>query len=114
VATTTTTELDCRECGACCVNPPANRADGYVWWVEVYDGDAILERAELVKRLVVLDDQGVPHLRLTRDGRCKGLRGVMGRDVKCGIYEARPTPCRTVMPGDELCLKYRRAHGFIQ
>lgn len=95
------------------MNPPPNQVDGYVWWVEVQDGDPILDRAGLVKKLVVHDEQGVPHLRLTRDGRCKALRGVMGREVKCGIYEARPTPCRTVMPGDELCVKYRRLHGFL-
>lgn len=103
--------LDCRTCGACCVNHPANRAEGFASWVEVEPGDRLLRDDELVRRLVVRDEDGVPHLRLTDGGRCLALAGALGRRVRCRIYHARPSPCRRVQAGDELCLQYRAAHG---
>ena len=105
-------ELDCRTCGACCVNPPSNRDEGFHSWVEVADRDAILERSDLVSKHVIYDADGVPHLRLAPDGRCLALRGALGRDVRCGIYHQRPTPCRTVQAGDALCRRYRASHGL--
>jgi Fe-S-cluster containining protein len=102
---------DCRRCGACCVNPPDNRAEGFAWWVEVIDGDGLLAKPDLVRKLLVRDADGVPHLRLVDGGRCAALRGSVGRAVRCGIYRDRPTPCRVVQPGDALCLRYRRAAG---
>ena len=106
------TSADCQRCGACCVNLPSNRAEGFTSWVEIADGDAILERADLVRKHVVRDADGVPHLRLADDGRCLALRGALGRDVSCGIHHHRPSPCRTVQPGDALCLRYRHEHGI--
>lgn len=106
-----TAELDCQRCGACCVNLPSNRAEGFAYWVEIGEGDAILERADLVRKHVVHDGDGVPHLRIVDDGRCLALRGALGKQVDCTIYHHRPSPCRTVQPGDELCLRYRREHG---
>jgi len=102
--------LDCRSCGACCVNLPSNRAEGFTAWVEIEDGDAILERPDLVRKLV-RDIDGVPHLRLAPDGRCLALRGAVGREVDCSIYHERPSPCRHVQPGDPLCRRYRHEHG---
>ena len=106
------TEYDCRTCGACCVNLPENRAEGFVSWVEVAPDDVILTRVDLVKKLVVRDADGVPHLRLADDGRCLALRGALGRDVTCAIYRERPSPCRRVQAGDPLCRRYRQAHGL--
>lgn len=103
-------ELDCRRCGACCVNPPPNRDADFPWWVEIAVGDAILEREALAK-LVIHDPDGVPHLRLLHDGRCIALRGTPGRETTCAIYDDRPSPCRTVQPGDVLCTRYRLEHG---
>lgn len=102
--------MNCRECGACCKNLPSNGA--FAWWVEVEEDAAILGRADLVKKHVVRDAEGVPHLRIADDGRCLALRGALGRDVECGIYHWRPAPCRRVQPGDELCLRYRAEHGI--
>lgn len=102
--------LDCQSCGACCVNLPSNRAESFTSWVEIADSDAILRRPDLA-RLVVRDAAGVPHLRLTPDGRCHALRGALGRRVSCGIYAARPSPCRRVQAGDANCLRYRAEHG---
>ena len=102
--------MNCQECGACCKNLPSNGA--FPWWVEIADGDAILARADLVTKHVVRDADGVPHLRIAGDGRCLALRGALGRDVACGIYHHRPSPCRRVQPGDALCLRYRAEHGI--
>lgn len=94
------------------MNLPSNRAESFTSWVEVEDGDRILEDAELARRLVVLDAGGVPHLRLVDSGRCAALRGVPGRRVSCRIYHVRPSPCRRVQPGDPLCERYRTEHGL--
>ncbi|HVK75736.1 MAG TPA: YkgJ family cysteine cluster protein [Kofleriaceae bacterium] len=104
--------LDCRRCGACCVNLPANAAEGFVGWVEVEPGDRLLDQAELARKLVVRDADGVPHLKLAPDGRCLALRGRLGERVRCDVYHHRPSPCRRVQAGDPLCRRYRQAHGL--
>jgi len=104
--------LDCQRCGACCVNLPSNRAEGFASWVEVAEADALLGRADLVRKHVVRDANGIAHLRLADDGRCLALRGALGHAVSCAIYHHRPSPCRKVQPGDALCLRYRREHGL--
>ncbi len=103
---------DCQRCGACCVNLPENQEAGFASWVEIEPDDRILERPELVRRLVVRDRDDVPHLRLAPDGRCLALKGGLGRRVKCDIYNDRPSPCRRVQAGDELCRRYRVVHGI--
>jgi hypothetical protein len=104
--------LDCRACGACCCNPAQNRADGFHDWVEVKRRDAILREPELVRRFVILNAEGAPHLRLAPGGRCAALEGRVGRRVSCTIYEHRPSPCRRVQPGDARCLEYRRERSL--
>ncbi len=104
--------LDCRRCGACCRNPADNRAEGFSGWVPVEPGDRILRKPDLVRRHVVASDEGVLHLRLDPAGRCLALRGALGRDVRCVIYHDRPSPCRRVQAGSELCLSYRAAAGL--
>ena len=104
-------ELDCRKCGACCVNLPANRAQGFGYWVEISPEDRILRREDLVRKHVTYDAQRVPHLRLAHDGRCLALRGELG-SVSCSIYHERPTPCRRVEPGDPQCRRARAEHGL--
>jgi Fe-S-cluster containining protein len=106
-----TAALDCRTCGACCVNLPSNRAEQFPWWVEIADDDRILERADL-RKYVVRDADGVPHLRLAGDSRCIALRGALGRETACAIYADRPSPCRHVQRGDALCKRYRHEHGL--
>jgi Fe-S-cluster containining protein len=103
-------DLDCRRCGACCKNLPSN--GNFRWWVEVAPDDALLASSDLVRKHVVRDAEGVPHLRIAPDGRCLALRGALGRRVDCAIYHHRPSPCRRVQPGDELCLRYRAEHGM--
>jgi Fe-S-cluster containining protein len=104
--------LDCQACGACCVNLPSNAAEGFTSWVELEDGARLLGRADLVRKLVVRDGAGVPHLRIAADGRCLALRGAIGARVRCDVYALRPHACRRVQPGDAWCLRYRREHGL--
>lgn len=104
------TQDDCVFCGACCVNPPENAREGYIYYVPVSPRDGILADPALASRFVTYDDAGTPHLRLVEDGRCKALRGAIGKKVGCTIYPIRPTACRRVEAGSELCLRYRSAH----
>lgn len=107
---------DCQRCGACCCNLPSNHAEGFADWVEIEADAPLLRRADLVRKLVRLDEDGVPHLRQVASDRnsasssCIALRGALGRDVHCTIYHLRPRPCRTVQPGDGSCLEARRQH----
>ena len=103
---------DCQACGACCVNLPANRATGVAYWVEIGSSDRLLARRDLVRKHVAYDPSGRPHLRMAHDGSCLALRGQLGAKVECAIYHARPGPCRRVQPGDDACLRSRRAHGL--
>ena len=103
---------DCQACGACCVNMPANRAQGVTYWVELSPSDRLLTRRDLLRKHVTYDRQGVPHLRMAPDGRCLALHGDLGDDVTCSIYRDRPSPCRRVQAGDETCLRSRAAHGI--
>lgn len=80
--------------------------------MQIDDDDDLLRRKDLVRRLVILDNQNVPHLKLDRDGRCLALKGKIGRSVSCGIYHWRPSPCRKVEAGSKLCLGYRKAAGL--
>ncbi|MFO0722582.1 MAG: YkgJ family cysteine cluster protein [Myxococcota bacterium] len=102
--------FDCQRCGACCKNPRENEAEGVSAYVEIAPSDSILKKKDLVRKLVVLDSEGTPHLRLAPDGRCAALQGVLGRRVSCRIYHHRPSPCRRVEPGSKLCLRYRADH----
>jgi Fe-S-cluster containining protein len=94
------------------VNPRENVGEGYIAYVAVARDDAILRRKDLTKKLVVLDEEGLPHLRLDRDGRCLSLQGAVGRSVSCRIYAYRPAACRRVEAGSDLCLRYRRDQGI--
>jgi Fe-S-cluster containining protein len=104
-------DFDCRACGACCVNPDENRAEGVVDWVEVGPDEPLLRDARRAARLVVTNGAGVRHLRLDPDGRCLALRGRLGRRVECTIYACRPDGCRRVEPGGAHCRQYRRERG---
>ena len=43
---------------------------------------------------------------------CNFLRGTPGQRVSCGIYETRPTTCRTLAPGSMDCIEARDEFGF--
>lgn len=103
---------DCQSCGACCTNPDENRREGFAWYVEVPRGEKLLSRRDLMKRYVVHDDDGVPHLRLDPSGRCAALAGRLGERVRCLIYADRPRGCRLVEAGSPRCLEARAERGI--
>ena len=104
--------LDCVTCGACCTNPDENRREGFVHYVEVAAGEALLSKRDLLKRYTVVDERGVVHLRLDPSGRCVALRGKLGVDVHCTIYSTRPRGCRLVEAGSKRCLLAREERGI--
>lgn len=104
--------LDCTRCGACCCNPDENREEGTDAYVEVTRRDVILKHPHAVARYVKLDAQGRAHLRLDAGQRCVGLRGALGRSVRCELYSLRPAACRRVEAGSAECLKARRERGI--
>ncbi|GAC1371334.1 MAG: hypothetical protein NVS3B10_13410 [Polyangiales bacterium] len=102
---------DCVTCGACCYNTDENREIDYVDYVEIAARDRILRRPELVRRLVVLDDDLVPHMKMNHHQRCAALSGRLGVKVGCTIYHDRPTLCREFSAGSEMCIQVRRERG---
>jgi Fe-S-cluster containining protein len=103
--------LDCVTCGACCRNPAENRAEGYLWYLPVEETQ-LLSKRDLVKKHVVRDPSGAPHLRLDPSGRCTALVGRIGERVRCTIYALRPKGCRMLQPGDPRCLQARAEQGI--
>lgn len=106
-------ELDCQRCGACCVNPAENRAEGYLFYVLVDRAAPLLRKPDLVRRLLHYDEEQTPHLRLVgEEQRCVALRGGLGKRVRCEIYRDRPLACKRVEAGSARCLQARREHGL--
>ena len=98
----------CQQCGACCatlrVSFPAEETDG--------GGGCVPQALTEVYGNVVC-------MRTTADGRCLALRGTVGMDVSCAIYELRPSSCREFAPlaalgrGDDACNDVRRRCGLL-
>jgi Fe-S-cluster containining protein len=103
--------FDCIRCGACCVNTPDNRAEGFEDYVEVKKHDGLMRRKDLLAVYARRNEHGQVHLRLEPDGRCAALVGRVAESVHCAIYASRPHVCRRVLAGSEECLAARRAQG---
>lgn len=102
----------CTRCGACCA---AFRVD--------------FDRSELASATPrgVPDAFAVPvtgttmRMRGTDEARtrCCALEGEIGMEVRCTIYDRRPSPCREFAPyaplgiGDDACARARRRHGLL-
>jgi Fe-S-cluster containining protein len=104
-------EYDCVTCGACCYNPDDNRDLEYIDYIEIEARDRIMKKPDLVRRLVVLDKDFLPHMRLNHHQRCVALTGRLGVEVGCSIYLDRPSPCRTFKAGSKHCKQYRKERG---
>ncbi len=107
----TSVSYDCERCGACCINPPENVREGFDAYVEIGARDAIRQRPERLRRYA-RETGGKLHMRILTDGRCIALSGSVGERVQCRIYFSRPSPCRRVQAGSELCQRYRREQGL--
>ncbi len=102
--------LDCRKCGICCVS---------LTWGDTYVDVTPADEKRLGKRFVRLHViHGEIRTRPTtnktgpikgvEDCRCVALRGSIGKQVSCTIYENRPKVCRKALrPGDSQCLAVR-------
>ena len=105
-------DYDCQTCGACCCNAADNEAAGVRLWVEVDAEERLLRQRKIKDRHIVRDADGLAHLRMDDQGRSTALRGRLGRDVRCSIYEVRPRACRRVQPGDPDCERARLERGI--
>lgn len=103
---------DCQSCGACCCNTAKNIAQDYPFYVEVEKSDVLFKtRRKLLAEVAEPDDKGVYHLKLVGDEqRCIALKGELGEQVTCSIYQFRPSGCRQVTGGDDECLRARKLH----
>lgn len=95
-----TSDNPCLSCGACCMT----------FRVSFYWTEALALPDEMSERVG-------PHLACmagtnARRPRCAALgRGDAG-PMACGVYEARPSPCREVQVGDDKCLRARAGLGL--
>ncbi len=109
-----TEEPECKSCGACCVGKSA-------------DGDFVpvtrLDRKRLPSKYVkklqdVAPPEDGPHaFTLKRFGAheaCVALKGTLGKDVACDIYDVRPSFCRTFERGSPECHARRKELFFIK
>ena len=97
--------FDCQRCGACCA----------VFRVSFYfaEADDVTPGGVPVQ---LTRPVGSLHRCMagteTKPVRCAALEGQVGSQVACTIYPQRSSTCRSVMPGDEQCLKARAACGL--
>ena len=94
----------CTECGACCASFRVS-----FYWAEAEDGGgtvpvAMTEKVDSFHRCMRGTWSAAP--------RCTALSGEVGRQVACGIYAQRPSPCREVEQGSAQCQRARARHGL--
>jgi Fe-S-cluster containining protein len=102
---------DCQQCGACCINQQAAPAVGYVRLTK--------HESKQMKRLglsVVQTDNksllGTRNRVGTTHSVCVALRGHVGGQCGCAIYELRPHNCRQFEVGSRLCRTAREEAGL--
>lgn len=80
-------EDPCQSCGACCASYRVS-----FYWGESSEAPGGSVPAELTEQVnqQMLCMQGTN----TYPPRCTALRGEVGKQVSCAIYEQRPTTCR--------------------
>ena len=101
----------CQSCGACCAT---YRVTFHAGELDEFPGGTVPSSfAEgITSAMACMKGTG------QSPSRCKALRGDIGREVSCAIYEFRPSPCREFAPlaavgrGDEACNDARRRHGL--
>jgi Fe-S-cluster containining protein len=102
-------DYSCLACGACCL---ADYADVSYVSVSEQDYDQLTPHEQ--ETLVHTDHVGLIRRRSLRtasrasDCRCIALRGNVGSEVTCSIYERRPGVCRRFEPGGTACSLARR------
>lgn len=94
-------DFDCLKCGACCVEA------GVVF---VYPDEKIAARTKPLRQRFAKHYPDLKMRELDRhcEGRCKSLKGVVGKNASCGVYENRPRVCRQFEPRSEGCISSRQ------
>lgn len=94
----------CLACGACCAS---FRVDFAIYELEGMGGRVPHGLAVEVKGNTCRM-RGTDHVPI----RCAALTGQVGKQVACGIYEWRPSPCREFEAGSDACHRARARHGL--
>jgi uncharacterized protein len=90
--------FDCRTCGACCACCWGNNR------VRLTSEDRI--------RLLSKDGYVQGWYMATTNGRCNALEGTVGEQVRCKLYDIRPTNCADYKAGGSHCLDARQEVGI--
>ena len=94
----------CQQCGACCVS---FRVDFSVEELDHHGGTVPIGLTDpLTATLCRM--RGTDH----SPPRCAALSGQVGRQVACGIYEWRASPCREFSEGGDACAGARIRQGL--
>jgi Fe-S-cluster containining protein len=102
---------DCQRCGACCTNPEAVPATGYV----ALSNHEAKQMRRLGLSVVHNDDRALLGTRNrieTSHPICVALGGQIGAQCSCTIYEQRPGNCRRFEIGSQLCKTAREVFGL--
>ncbi len=102
------TASPCVSCGACCAafrvdfHPVELEGGAFAWETGVPAAMTVPVTASLV-RMAGTD---------APEPRCLALEGEIGVAVACGIYGARPSPCREFDTVHDACARARKRHGL--
>lgn len=102
----------CLSCGACCT-----QMYDYEAIADLIDVDIARLSRHYRERNVVGAQHGNPQMRARWDesaeiSRCVALRGRVGAEVRCHIYDVRPEICRDFLVGDSRCNDARHELGL--
>ncbi|MGE8541628.1 YkgJ family cysteine cluster protein [Acinetobacter sp. ANC 3813] len=91
----------CLSCGACC----AFFRVSFYWAEGIAMPEHYTEPVSAVYSCMAGTNQQNP--------RCIALKGEIGQQVSCGMYEARSSSCKEVQIADAQCNKARAAYQMI-
>lgn len=114
--------MDCQTCGACCTyfHKSDEKDSNYPLWgvpINPLFKGVPAKFVQIGRRLTICDSQtdaenGISYetTRFVRpDGfKCSALKGKVGSEVSCSIYDDRPPVCRNFEVGSERCLEARK------
>jgi Fe-S-cluster containining protein len=101
----------CQECGACC--GPESYNEGWAGALTIDDMDRLGKRIVRLHVLKDTDGERLIKTHWTDNGQvCVLLKGQVGQNVTCSIYDKRPQACRDYAAGDERCLSARLRAGI--
>ncbi|QOW48441.1 MULTISPECIES: YkgJ family cysteine cluster protein [unclassified Acinetobacter] len=95
------TQDACLTCGACC----AHYRVSFYWAEGLNMPEHYTEPVNAVYSCMAGTNQ--------TQSRCIALGGKIGQAVRCRVYEARSSTCKSVQIADEQCNKARIAHQMI-